>query len=300
MADNEDVVPPIADSTVAEDTNLPNVDKSPSRPASSPVVEGPQNLLHRVANDGGGIVPIQLRDDIGTDLFRADGFTLILVGAISEAFRIHLVNHREDALVLLRLSLGKAIEVIRLGTDEQHGTRILAGCHTGPATDTGGGVERIIGIILRNGDRIRVGSRTRSHPDVPARSDDAVKGASVDNQIFHDRESTCTKGFNPDRISIAEFPHVNLAGRDPLLSAVRDTIDGQGTHSTDPFAAIMIEVDWFSPVVDDPCIHDIEHLQEGGRFWDVFRFVGLDTTRVVFVGLTPDFECEIHDLGTLG
>lgn len=47
----------------------------------------------------------------GTNFLGANGLALELVGAVSEAFFVHLAHHSEDALVFLGLTLGEVVEV---------------------------------------------------------------------------------------------------------------------------------------------------------------------------------------------
>jgi len=56
----------------------------------------------------------------------------------------------------------------------------------------------------------------------------------------------------------------------------------------------VVKVNRVVPVLDNLLIYDIEHLQEG-RFWgNVFGRVGVNATFGPRAGLAPNFESEIH------
>ena len=68
-------------------------------------------LRNGVACAGGEVVAVELRNVACADFFRADGFALKLVGAVSESFFVHLLDHVEDAAVFFGLALREVIEV---------------------------------------------------------------------------------------------------------------------------------------------------------------------------------------------
>ena len=113
-------------------------------------------LRSRFACAGGEVVAVELGDVVCTDFFRADCFTLEVVGAVSEAFGVHLIDHGDGALVFLDLALGKVVEVGGFRGDEEHRRRVLTGGDTGTAADAGSGIEGRIGICLRNGKSVGI------------------------------------------------------------------------------------------------------------------------------------------------
>ena len=124
---------------------------------------------------GSEVVAIEFRDVLDADFLRADCFALVLIGAVSESFGIHLAHHGEGALVLLDQSLGKVIEVRCFGGNEEHGAGILTGGDAGTATDTGSGVESGIGIGLWDGDGVGIGCRAGANADETTGTDDTVE-----------------------------------------------------------------------------------------------------------------------------
>ena len=56
----------------------------------------------------------------------------------------------------------------------------------------------------------------------------------------------------------------------------------------------MIKVNRVGSTVDDVSIYDIEHFEKRRFGWNVLGFVDFDFTLGAWVGLTPDFKCEVH------
>lgn len=82
-------------------------------------------------------VAVEAGDVVHADAFRAGSFTFILVRAVAEAFRFHLLHHGQDALGTFRLALRQQIEMGDLGGGEQHGGGVFTGGHAGAAADAG-------------------------------------------------------------------------------------------------------------------------------------------------------------------
>ena len=231
---------------------------------------------------------------LDADFLRAGGFALVLVGAVAEALGVHLADHRQHALVALRLALRQVPEVGNLGGDEEHGTCIFARGHAGPAADAGSGIERGIRLVLGNGNGIGIHCRAGAHVDVATGSDDAVEGGAVHDQVADHRERIGAERLDPDGVAIAELAHVHLAGGDAALLAVRDAVDGERAGAADALAAVVIEVDRLLALDHEALIDDIEHFQKRGFLGNVLGLVGFDLALGLGPGLPPNFECEVH------
>src|SRR6185312_2502897 len=65
------------------------------------------------------VIPVHPGDEINRDSLRADGLALGVVGAGSEAFLLHGLDHREGTVVALGLPLGEHVEVEDLRRGEE-------------------------------------------------------------------------------------------------------------------------------------------------------------------------------------
>ena len=210
----------------------------------------------------GCIVPVELCNVVSRNGFRADGLAFILVGAVSKALSVHGLDHFKNAAVFLRLSLGKVVEVRGLCADEKHGAGILTGRYACSASDAGSRIKSSIGVVLGDRGSIGIRSRTGAHGNETTGLNDAVEGAAVDHEVPQDRESLCSKGFDPDRIAVPEVAHVKLASSRCPLRSMRDAVDCEGAHATDSFPAVMVKVDRISTLTDDTLIDDVQHLEK--------------------------------------
>jgi hypothetical protein len=238
--------------------------------------------LRRVAEgvfDGGdGVVAVELGDPADADLLRAGGFALVLVGAVAEAFFVHLADHAERAAILLRLALRQNIELAGLGGDEEHGAGVFARGHAGTAADARGGVHRGIGHFFADGQGVRILRRTGAHGDETTGLLDAIKRTTIDDEVFDDGEGLGTEGLDPDGVARAELAHVKLAGRRGLFRAVRHAVDLHGAHAADAFAAVMVEGDRLLAFGNEALVHDVHHFEERGMIRNVRRIDVLEVT----------------------
>ena len=154
---------------------------------------------------------------LGADFLRADGFALELVGAVSEAFCVHLTDHGEGALVFLDLSLGEVVEVGGFCGDEEHGGGVLTGGDACATANAGGGIKGGICICLWDGDGVGVWSGSSADADVATSLDDAIEGGAVCDEVFENGEGVRAEGLDPDGLSVREFTHVQLTGGDASL-----------------------------------------------------------------------------------
>ena len=184
-----------------------------------------------------------------------------------------------------------------LGSHEEHGTGVLAGRHAGTTSDAGSGIHGHLGIMLRDRDHVGIGDAARGGADVTARLDDLVEGRAIHDQVTDDRERLCAPWLNPDLISVVELAHVQLAGGDGIVVAMRATVDIQSTHAADTLTAVIVEAHRMSDmVVDQLLVEDVEHLQERAIRRDVLDGIGLEVALGGGVFLAPNMQSEIHFL----
>ncbi len=134
----------------------------------------------------------------------------------------------------------------------------------------------MIGICLGDRNSVGVGRCSSPNGDIAPRRDNGVKSTAVDNEIPYDWKGACSKWFDPDGISIRKVPHVQLTGRGPILSSMRYAIDSKRAHPADAFPTIMVKMNWVPTIVDDPLVHDVEHLEKGRLDRNIFSRILLD------------------------
>ena len=243
---------------------------------------------------GKGVVAIQFGDPAYADFFWAGGLALILVGAVAEAFFVHLADHAKGAAVFFRLALGQGIELASFGRNKEHGTGIFAGGDTGSATNAGSGVHGGISDFFANQDAVSVRSGTCADGHETTRLLNAIKSTAIDHEVFDDREGFGAEWLDPNGVAIAEFTHVKLAGRGGFFRAVGDAVDGHGAHAADAFTAIMVKGHGIAAILNQALVDDVHHLQEGGMIGDLTCLNILEMTGLTLI-LTPDFELEVEE-----
>ena len=148
-------------------------------------------------------------------------------------------------------------------------------------------------MILRHELAVSLRCSARVDGDVPARLDDAVERAAIDDEVTHDRERVRAPRLDGDLVAVLERAHVQLAGRRDL-GAVRHARDHETAHAADAFTAVGVERDRLDAVGLQLLVEHVEHLEERHVVADVTDRVGLETPSGGRVVLTPDLECEIH------
>jgi hypothetical protein len=144
-----------------------------------------------------------------------------------------------------------------------------------------------------DGQRVGVLRRTGAHGDETTGLLNAIKGTTIDDEVFDDGEGLRAEGLDPDGVTGAELAHVKLAGRGGLLGAVWHAVDLHGAHAADAFAAVVIECDGFLAFGNEALVHDVHHFEKGGMIRDVRSIDVLEMTGLACV-LTPDFEVKIE------
>ena len=72
------------------------------------------------------VVTVHLADEVRRNLYRASCLALVVVGAGTEAFGVHLLDHGQSALHALGLALRQVRQLTDLGRHQQRG-EILGG-----------------------------------------------------------------------------------------------------------------------------------------------------------------------------
>ena len=121
---------------------------------------------------------------------RTYGFASTGVGAVTEAEFVHLGYHGLGTTGCLYATLWKEGELRHFRGDEEHGRAVLAGCHAGTASDAGGAVHGLIGILLRDEDGVGILWGAGADGGVATCLDDLVEGGAVNHTVLDDRE-TC-------------------------------------------------------------------------------------------------------------
>src|SRR5438093_3258594 len=138
-----------------------------------------------------------------------------------------------------------------LRSRKQGGSAVGTGGHTGSAADASRGIHGKVGVFFRYGQRIAVRCTAGCSGNVTAARNDAVEGAAVDDQIFHNGECFRSPWFQIQFVAIFKVTHVELANGCPALRAVGDSVDHESARSANTFAAIMIERNGFLTFSDE-------------------------------------------------
>ena len=187
------------------------------RGSASPVLVATEQLANPLTVHSCDVLPLNL---LGTF-----GLAGVGVGAAAKAQFVHLDDHVAHTVECLNLALWQQIEVADLGTDKEHGAGVLARRHTGTAADTGSGIHRLVGDMLRNGDGVGIGHTAGSGADIAPCLNNLVKGCAVDNKVAYDGERLGPPWLNPYLVTVVEPTHVQLAGGNAVVIAMRTSVD---------------------------------------------------------------------------
>jgi len=227
------------------------------------------------------------------DFFGAFGFAGADVGAVTEAFELHSIDHITGADISFGLAVREEAEVADFCGYEEHGGAVWAGGDAGAATDTGGCVEGFIGDGFGYGYGVGFGCGAGVDADVAACLYDAFEGGTVDDEVFDDGEGGGAEGFDPDGIAVFEVAHVELAGGGAGEGAVWFAVNDHAAGAADTFAAVVVEGDGFFFLLEEAFVEDVEHFQEGHVLVGV-DMIGFEVPFILRVFLSPDFECQFH------
>ena len=134
-----------------------------------------------------------------------------------------------------------------------------------------------------------LGHTARGGADVASRLDNLVEGGTLHHKVADDRERLGAPRLDPDVVSIMELTHVQLAGGDAVVVAMRTAIDIESAHATDALATVVVEAHGMgNVVVDELLVQDVKHLKEGAFGRDAFQRIGLEMALGAGVLLTPN------------
>ena len=187
------------------------------RGSASPILVATEQLAYPLT--------VHARDVLPLDLLGAFGLAGVGVGATTKAQFVHLDDHVTHTVECLHPALWQQIEVADLGTDKEHGAGVLARRHAGSAPDAGGGIHRLVGDMLRNGYRVGIGHTAGSSADIAPCLNNLVKGCAVDNKVAYDGERLGPPWLNPYLVTVVEPTHVQLAGGNAVVVAMRTAVD---------------------------------------------------------------------------
>ena len=187
------------------------------------------------------------------------------------------------------MTLWQQSQMTDFSTDKQHGAGIFASRHTSTTADARSSIHGHVGMVFWDGDGVGIGHTARGGADVTSCLDDLVEGGTVHHKVADDGEGLGAPRLNPNVVVILELAHVELAGSDAVVVAMRTTIDIESAHAADALAAVVVETYRMRDVVvDEPFVQDVEHLKERALCRDVVDRVGLEMTFGAGIFLSPN------------
>ena len=168
------------------------------------------------------------------------------------------------------------------------------GSHTGTATDTSGSVEGAVGISLGNRDRGSFRSGTSVHGHETTGSDDAVECGTVHGAVTDNRECGGAPRFDHEGVAILELAHVKLASGGRMVRTVRHTVDDEGAHATDTFAAVVVEGEAFLALLHLFFVHDVQHFEEGHVGRNIVDLDSFELSLGLGILLMPNLQSQIQ------
>ena len=257
--------------------------------ASATLKGGTESVATVAAKELADPLTVETGDVLPLDFLGAFSLAGVGVGAGAESELVHLHDHLPDAVGSLDFALREQGKVADLGTDKEHGAGVLTSGHTGSATDTGGGIHGLVGLVFGNGDGVGIGYTASGGADVTASLNNLVESGAVHHKVADDGEGLGTPRLNPDLIAIMELAHMELARGDTIVVAVGTAIDVEAAHAADTFTAVVVETDGMGyAVVDELLVEDVEHLKERAFRRNVIEMVGLEMAFGAGIFLTPD------------
>src|SRR5665648_704702 len=254
----------------------------------------PSSLSDSAMKQCGEHFAVVPRDDVQADALGADCGALTDLGAAAETYGVHLVDHGERARVPFGLALWEQAQVGDLRAHEQCRRAVGARRDARSAADAGRCIEGGIGVPLRDGDGVRLGSGSGRPAEEAAGLDDPIERATLDDEVLDRRERLSAPWLDVDLVTIREAAHVQLACRDLLQRPMRNTVDDQTAGAADALTAVTVERDRLVAAQREPLVQHIEHLQERHLRRDVLDVVADHASLVGLALLAPHAQVDLH------
>src|SRR5207248_9354691 len=171
------------------------------------------------------VFAIKFGDETGADFRRTHCFAFVSVRAIAETFCVHLPHHFCYPRCAFRRALRQKGELRNFCRGEKHGRSVRASRGASSATDARGGSHRQIRFKFWDWNGIRFRRGTGARRDETTSLHDAIKRATIDYQIAHQRKWFCSKWLDRNRLAIIEGPHVKLARGRGMLRTMRLSVN---------------------------------------------------------------------------
>ena len=91
-------------------------------------------------------------------------------------------------------------------------------------------------------------------------------------------------------MTVFKMAHVELAGGGLLLEAVRNAVNGKGTHPANAFTAIVVKCQGFLSLCHEILAEEVEHFEKRGVLGNVVELVILEAALIKSAFLTPNAE----------
>lgn len=238
------------------------------------------------------IFAIEPLDPVGGDFFGAGCFTREGVATVSETFCVHLADHFQCASIAFRLALWKHGVLADFGCDKEHGGGVFTCGDACSTADTGCGVEGGGGGFLSDEDGVGIGRIPNIDRVISTLLLDTVERVAVDGKVFDDGEGFCAEGLEREGVAIFIAAHVQLADGGSFIGSVCLSVNHKSAGTADTFAAIGFKCNGLFAFIDQRFVEMVEHLEEGFAGRDIVDVVGDESTCIVGVCLSPDFECD--------
>jgi len=181
-----------------------------------------------------------------------------------------------------------------LGADEERGRAVGTRRDARAAADALGGIQRTLGSLALDWERIGIGRAPRAHRDVSPGLHDAIERAPIHDEIAHYRKHPRTKWFQDDRGPVAERTQRKQAGRRAGERPVRTPVHDDAARPADPLTTVAVERHGWLALRDQPLVQTIERFEERHLRTEVIELVAHERSRRVRIALTPDAERELH------
>ena len=95
--------------------------------------------------------------------------------------------------------------------------------------------------MLGHENGVTILGRTGVDGDKATGCNDAIQGATINDQVFDDGEALRAERLDNDGVAIFEPAHMQLAQGGLFIRTVCGTVNNRTTHTADTLAAVMVK-----------------------------------------------------------